>query len=134
MHFLEECRKAEEEGKAGQAKAVTKAKVAAATVSPTKEDELSKQLKYQQHQIEALVGQVKNLVLIVNSIHSSSNGARPGGLGRQSQHTWRGDSRGRYLSAQTQSEPHSSQEPGTTSKSRGLADHLSLGNVGRWGI
>ena len=26
---------------------------------PTKEDELTKQLKYQQHQIDALVGQVK---------------------------------------------------------------------------
>ena len=47
MQFLEECRKAEEEGKVGQAKAVTKAKVAAATVPPTKDDELSKQLKYQ---------------------------------------------------------------------------------------
>ena len=34
MHFLEECRKAEEEGKVGQAKTGTKAKVAAATVSP----------------------------------------------------------------------------------------------------
>ena len=53
MHFHEECRRVEEEGKVGQAKAVTKV-----TVSPTKEDELSKQLKYQQHQIDALVGQV----------------------------------------------------------------------------
>ena len=44
MHFLEECRKAEEEGKVGQAKVVTKAKVAAPTVPPTKEDELTKQL------------------------------------------------------------------------------------------
>ena len=35
MHFLEECRKSEEEGKAGQAKAAPKAK-AAATVPPTK--------------------------------------------------------------------------------------------------
>ena len=34
MHFLEECRKAEEEGKVGQDKAVTKNKVAAATVPP----------------------------------------------------------------------------------------------------
>ena len=40
MHFLEECRKAEEEEKVGQAKAGTKATVAAATVPPTKEDEL----------------------------------------------------------------------------------------------
>ena len=34
MHFLEDCRKSEEEGKAGQAKAAPKAKAAAATVPP----------------------------------------------------------------------------------------------------
>ena len=83
MHFLEECRKAEEEGKVGQAKAVTKSKVAAATVPPTKEHELSKQLNYQQHQIDALVGQVKNLVSIVKATQSSSKGVRPSGFGRQ---------------------------------------------------
>ena len=51
-------RQSEEEGKAGQAEAIAKVKVkaAAATLPPTKEDELSKQLKYQQHQIDALVG------------------------------------------------------------------------------
>ena len=107
MHFLEECRKAEEEDKVGQAKAVTKAKVAAATLPPTKEVELSKQLKYQQHQIDALVGQVKNLVSIVKFSQSSSKGAsafgNSGGFRRQPQNTWRGGSRGRGLSAQTQS-------------------------------
>ena len=103
MHFLEECRKPEEEGKVGQAKAVTKAKVAAATAPPTKEDELSKQLKYQQHQIDALVGQVKNLASIVKSTQSSSRGARPSGFGRQPQSSWRGGTRGCCLSAQTQS-------------------------------
>ena len=47
MHFLEECCKAEDEDKVGQAKAgPPKAKVAAATIPPTREDELSKQLKY----------------------------------------------------------------------------------------
>ena len=57
MHFLEECQKAEDEDKVGQAKAgPTKAKVAAATIQPTREDELAKQLKYQQHQIDTLVG------------------------------------------------------------------------------
>ena len=61
MQFLEECRKAEEEGKVGQAKAKVKVKAAAATLTPTKDDELSRQLKYQQHQIDALVEQVKNL-------------------------------------------------------------------------
>ena len=63
MHFLEECHKAEDEDKVGQVKAgPLKAKVAAATIPPTKEDELAKQLKYQQQQIDTLVGQVKNLV------------------------------------------------------------------------
>ena len=56
MQFLEECRKSEEEGKDGQARAKVKAKVAAVTLPPTQNDELSKQLKYQQHQIDALVG------------------------------------------------------------------------------
>ena len=67
MQFLEECRKAKEEGKVGQAKAKVKVKVAAATLLPTKDDELSRQLKYQQHQIDALVGQVKNLVSVVKN-------------------------------------------------------------------
>ena len=58
MHFLEECRKSEDEGKAGQAKvtARVKAKASAATLPPTKEEELTKHLKYQQHQIDTLVG------------------------------------------------------------------------------
>ena len=64
MHLLEECREAEDEDKVGQAKTgTTKAKVAAATVPPTREDELAKQLKYQQHQIDTFMGQVKNLGL-----------------------------------------------------------------------
>ena len=125
MHFLEECRKAEEEGKVEQAKVVTKAKVAAATVPLTQDDELSKQLKYQQHQIDALVEQVKNLVSIVKSTQSSSNGARPGGFGRHPQSSWRGGSRGRGLSAQTHSQatlqprarnPQQEQEAGRTFK------------------
>ena len=68
MHFLEECHKAEDEDKVGQAKAgPPKAKVAVATIPPTREEELSKQLKYQQHQIDTLVGQVKNLVSAVKA-------------------------------------------------------------------
>ena len=47
MQFLEECRKSEEEGEDGQAKAKVKVKEAAVTLPPTKNDELSKQLKYQ---------------------------------------------------------------------------------------
>ena len=75
MHFLEECRKSEEEGKAGQAKAAARVKVraAAATLPTTKEDELTKQLKYQHHQIDALVGQVKNLVSLVRATQPSSS-------------------------------------------------------------
>ena len=57
MHILEECHKAEDEDKVSQAKpGPPKAKVAAATIPPTREDELAKQLKYQQHQIDTLSG------------------------------------------------------------------------------
>ena len=42
MQFLEECRKVEDEDKVGQVKVnPPKAKVAAATVPPTREDELN---------------------------------------------------------------------------------------------
>ena len=101
MNFLEECRKSEDEGKAGQAKPATrvKAKAAAVTLPPTKEEELTKQLKYQQHQIDALVGQVKNLVSLVRVTHPSSSVARTGnpsygrwGYGKKSQGTDRGGS------------------------------------------
>ena len=76
MQFLEECRKSEEEGKAGQARAPVKAKIkaAAATPTPNKDEGLSRQLKYQQHQIDALVGQVRDLVAVVKATHTSSKG------------------------------------------------------------
>ena len=82
MQLLEECRKSEEEGKAGQPQATAKVKVKAeaATLPPTKEDELSKQLKYQQHQTDALVGQVEDLVALVRAIQPSSRVARTGTL------------------------------------------------------
>ena len=96
MQFLEECRKVEDEDKVGQAKVnPPKAKVAAATIPPTKEDELTKQLRYQQHQIDTLVGQVKNLVSAVKSTRVSSRGATTGGARMPTQSTWRGGSRGR---------------------------------------
>ena len=108
MHFLEECRNLEEEGKAGQAKAAPKAKAAEATVTPTKQDDLTKQLRYQQHQIDALVGQVKNSVSVVRATQASSSVARPGypsfwrgGFGRKTHGTWRGSSQGRGLPSQT---------------------------------
>ena len=72
MQFLEECRKSEEEGKAGQARASVKVKVRAAVATlPPKEDGLSKQLNYQQHQTDVLVGQMKDLVAVVKATHTS---------------------------------------------------------------
>ena len=101
MHFLEECQKAEDKDKVGQSKAgPAKAKVAAATIPPTREDELANQLKYQQQQIDTLVGQVKNLVSAVKATRVSSKGAMAGGYGRKPQNTWRGGSRGRGLPTQ----------------------------------
>ena len=102
MCFLEECHKTEDKDKVRQVKAdPPKAKVAAATIPPTREDELAKQLKYQQHQIDTQVDQVKNLVSAVKATRDSSRGAITGGPGRQPQNTWRGGSRGRGLSTQT---------------------------------
>ena len=74
MHFLEECKKSEEEGKAGQARAPVKAKIKAAASPTPNRDDMSRQLKYQQHQIDALVGQVKDLVAVVKATHTSSRG------------------------------------------------------------
>ena len=121
MHFLEECRKAEDEDKVGQTKSnPPKAKVAAATVPPTREDELAKQLRYQQHQIDALVGQVKNLVSAVKATRVSSRGANTtGGPGMQTQNTWRGGSRGRGLPRQT--------HPRTTPQPRARNPQLTQG-------
>ena len=120
MHFLEECHKVEDEDKVGHAKAgPPKAKVAAATIPPTREDELAKQLKYQQHQIDSLVGQVKNLVSAVKATRVSSKGAMAGGYGRQPQTTWRGHSRGRGLSRQT--------HPQTTPQPRARNPQLDQG-------
>ena len=77
-----------------------KAKVAATTIPPTREDELTKQLKHQRHQIDTLVGQVKNLVSAVKAARAFSRGAMAGGLGMHPQNntgTWRGVSRGKGL-------------------------------------
>ena len=110
MHFLEEWQKAEDEDKVGQAKAgPPKAKVAAATIPPTREDELAKQLKYQQYQIDTLVGRVKNLVSAVKATRASSRGAMTCGPGIHPQNTWRRGSRGRGLPAQTH--PQTSPQP-----------------------
>ena len=103
MQFLEECRKSEEEGKAGQARVPVKVKVrAAAATLPPKKDGLSKQLKYQQHQIDALVGQMKDLVAVVKATHTSPRVGKNG-----SSYTGKGNSgkgnisqnRGQYTQA-----------------------------------
>ena len=144
MHFLEEYRKSEEEGKAGQAKAAPKAKEAAATVPPTNQDELTKQLRYQQQQIDALVGQVKKLVLVVRAMQAFSSVARPGnpsfgrgGLGRKTQDTGRGLlGKGPAFSRLTQ-DPLPSQQSKVPSKSKGLSNDtnpISAGKVKGWGI
>ena len=107
MHFMDECRKAEDEDKVGQTKSnPPKAKVAPVTVPAIRADELAKELRYQQHQIDTLVGQVKNLVSAVKSTRVSSRGATAGGSGMPIQTSWRGGSRGRGLPRQT--------HPGTT--------------------
>ena len=120
MHFIEECCKAEDEDKVRQVKAgPPKAKVAAATIPPTREDELVKQFKYQQHQIDTLVDQVKHLVSAVKATRDSSRGAITGGPWRLPQNTWRGGSRGRGLSTQT--------HPQTTPQPRARNPQLNQG-------
>ena len=125
MQFLEECRKAEDKDKVGQTKLnPPKAKVAAATVPPTREDELVKQLRYQQHQIDTLVGQVKNLVSAVKATRVSSRGATTSGPGMHppntyAHNTWRGGSRGRGLPRQT--------HPRTTPQPRARNPQLTQG-------
>ena len=97
MHFLEDCHKAEDEDMVRQVKASPpKAKVVAATIPPTREDKLTKQLKYHQHQIDILVGQVKNLLSAVKAtrVSSTSRGAISGGFVRQPQNSERGGPRG----------------------------------------
>ena len=89
----------------------TKAKVAAATIPPTWEDELAKQLKYQQHQIDTLVGQVKNFVSAVKTTRASSRGAMAGGPGMHPPNPWRRGSRGRGLPQQTH--PQTTPQPRT---------------------
>ena len=61
MTFLEECRKAEDEGRAGKSKIKGKLKVAAATISSTQSDALAKQLKRQQ-QFDTLMGKMQSMI------------------------------------------------------------------------
>ena len=111
--FLEECRKSEEEGKAGQGRAPVHAKVraAAATLPPNKEDGLSKQLKYQEHEIDALVGQVKDLVAVVKATHTSPRLGKNG-----SSYTGKGNS-GKGITSQNRGQyPQAGQRGKDTNK------------------
>ena len=144
MHFLEECRKSENGGKAGQAKAATrvKAKAAAATLPPTKEEELTKQLKYQQHQRDTLVGQMKNFISLVGATQPSSSVARTGnpsygrgGYGKSPK------AQGEEVSGERANplsqEPLFSLKLGAPNKSRGLlklTSQINVGNVVMWSI
>ena len=112
-----------------------KAKVVAATIPPTKEEELSKQLKYQQHWIDTLVGQVKNLVSAMKATRVSSRGAMTGGSRRQPQNTWRGGSRGEpCLNRLTLKSLPSRWWPETPRQIRGLVLMSSVGSVVKWDI
>ena len=144
MYFLEECRRSEEEGKVGQARSAPKAKAAAATGSPTKQDELIKQLRYQQYQIDALVGQVRNLVSAERATQASSSGARQeilllgeGVLGGGTNAHRDGALEEGACPLRLSQGPLPSQQSEVPSKRRVLSRHtnpISAGNVERWGI
>ena len=136
MQFLEECRKSEEEGKDGQAKAKVKVKASAVTLPPTKNDELSKQHKYQQHQINALVGQVKDLMSMIRATQTSrvaragapSYGKRTTGLGG-----------GGFWKKGQPCQPGATLQPNKRNPRQDRAtieftNNTNAGSVGRWGI
>ena len=62
MTFLEECRKAEEEDRAGKSKIKGKLNIAAATIPSTQSDALAKQLKGQQQQFDAPMGKMQSMI------------------------------------------------------------------------
>ena len=84
MTFLEECRKAEDEGGVGKIKPKGKVKVAAATTtasSPSYSDAFAKQLKKQQQQFDALMGKVQAMVTILQSHNAKATSSfHQGGL------------------------------------------------------
>ena len=62
MTFLEECRKAGDEDRAGKPKPKGKLKIAAATISSTPNDAFAKQLKKKQQQFDTLMGKVQSMI------------------------------------------------------------------------
>ena len=67
MTLLEECRKAEDEDRAGKSKIIGKLKVAAATIPSTQSDALAKQLKRQQQQFDTLMGKMQSMIATLQS-------------------------------------------------------------------
>ena len=70
MIFLEECRKAEDEGGVGKVKPKGKINIAAATTTTSSHsysDTFAKQLKKQQQQFEAIMGKVQAMVTTLQS-------------------------------------------------------------------
>ena len=113
MTFLEECRKTEDEDRAGKSKIKGKLKVAATTISSTQSEALAKQLKRQQQQFETLMGKMQSMVATLQSQNAQASttfrqenpslgmrGRRmttyndrregPGGRGLPPQSRWRG--------------------------------------------
>ena len=73
MTFLEECRKAKDEHRIEQSKFKGKLKAAAATISSTQSDEITKQLKRQQQHIDTLVGKIKTLSTTSQTAQASTS-------------------------------------------------------------
>ena len=128
MQFLEECRKVEDEDKVGQVKInPLKAKVAAATVPPTRDDELAKQLRYQQHQIDTLVGQVKALVSAVKATRPTS---------QRGYHRWSKNGSD-FMERRFKGNPlRTTPQPRTRDPRylKGLVKIIDVGSVENWGI
>ena len=141
MHFLEECRKSEEEGKAGRAKAASKVKAAAATVSPTKQDEMAKQLKYQQH-LKCLGGASEKFSVTSEDCTTLLQWSQDRELLLWERELWektQGTGRGGSWGNGQLSQPRTTPQPTFRSprKNRELLNPInpiSAGNVVRWGI
>ena len=135
IHFLEECHKAEDEDKVGQAKAgPTKAKVAAATIPPTREDKLAKWLKYQQHQIDTFWGRLKTWCQLLKPQGSPPKGlwqTAMGGNPRTHGEEVLGEE---VCQHRLTLKPLPNLGPETPSKIRGLAMSLNVGSRGKWDI
>ena len=109
MTFLKECRKAEDEDRAGKSKIKGKLKVAAATIPSTQSDAFTKQLKRQQQQFDTLMGKwpsmITTLQLQTAQVSKTFRQGYPSfgmrGRGRTTYNGRRGGPRGRGLPPQS---------------------------------